>query len=60
VSTLAATRGDAPALTGYQERQARTVLNTLIDKGYLMSPTTRSPVKLGFPTAVVDRWFPRL
>ncbi|MGB3045798.1 MAG: Fic family protein [Xanthobacteraceae bacterium] len=53
-------RGSAPALTGYEERQARTVLNALIDKGYLTSPTTRSPVKLGFPTAVVDRWFPRL
>jgi Fic family protein len=53
-------RGNAPALTGYEERQARTVLNTLIEKGYLVSPTTRSPVKLGFPTAVVDRWFPRL
>jgi Fic family protein len=53
-------RGNAPALTGYEERQARTVLNTLIEKGYLVSPTSRSPVKLGFPTAVVDRWFPRL
>jgi Fic family protein len=53
-------RGRAPALTGYEERQARTVLNSLIEKGYLVSPTTRSPVRLGFPTAVVDRWFPRL
>jgi Fic family protein len=53
-------RGSAPALTGYEERQARTVLNALIEKGYLVSPTTRSPVKLGFPMAVVDRWFPRL
>ncbi|CEJ88029.1 MULTISPECIES: Fic family protein [Hyphomicrobiales] len=53
-------RGHAPALTGYEERQARTVLNALIEKGYLVSPTTRSPVKLGFPTALVDRWFPRL
>lgn len=53
-------RGNAPALTGYEERQARTVLNALIEKGYLVSPTTRSPVKLGFPIAVVDRWFPRL
>jgi Fic family protein len=53
-------RGNAPTLTGYEERQARTVLNTLIEKGYLVSPTTRSRVKLGFPTAVVDRWFPSL
>ncbi|WP_210261704.1 Fic family protein [Bradyrhizobium aeschynomenes] len=53
-------RGNAPALTGYEARQARTVLNALIDKGYLVSPTTRSHVKLGFPAAIVDRWFPRL
>jgi Fic family protein len=53
-------RGRAPALTGYEERQARTVLNSLIEKGYLASPTTRSPVRLGLPATVVDRWFPRL
>ena len=53
-------RGKAPALTGYQERQARTVLNTLIAKGLLVSPTSRSAVRLGFPIAVLDRWFPRL
>ncbi|MHC2336987.1 Fic family protein [Bradyrhizobium sp. USDA 4454] len=53
-------RGKASELTGYQERQARTVLNTLIEKGFLVSPTSRAPVRLGFPLAVVDRWFPRL
>jgi hypothetical protein len=53
-------RGKAADLTGYRERQARTVLNRLIEKGLLVSPTTRSPVRLGFPLAVVDRWFPRL
>lgn len=46
-------RGAAPALTGYEERQAPTVLNALIEKGYSVSPTTRSPVKLGFPTAQI-------
>jgi Fic family protein len=53
-------RGKAPELTGYQERQARTVLNSLIEKGFLVSPTSRSAVRLGFPLSVVDRWFPRL
>lgn len=53
-------RGEAAEVTGYAERQARSVLNTLIDKGYLVSPTTRSPVRLGFPADVVERWFPRL
>lgn len=53
-------RGKAAELTGYRERQARTVLNTLIEAGFLVSPTSRSAVRLGFPLAVVDRWFPRL
>jgi Fic family protein len=53
-------RGRAPKLTGYEERQARTVLNSLIDAGHLVSETTRSPVRLGFPMKAVDRWFPKL
>jgi Fic family protein len=53
-------RGEAGNITGYATRQARTVLNTLIDSGYLVSPTSRSTVKLGFPPHVVDRWLPRL
>jgi Fic family protein len=53
-------RGKAAELTGYETRQARTVLNTLIDLRYLASPTPRSPVRLGLPAEVVDRWFPRL
>ena len=50
-------RGDASDNTDYAERQARTALNQLIDKGYLVSPTTRRPVRLGFPPDAVDRWF---
>jgi Fic family protein len=53
-------RGKAPDITGYQERQARTVLNKLIEMGLLVSPTSRSSVKLGFPIHIIDRWFPRL
>lgn len=53
-------RGKTPDITGYQERQARTVLNKFIDLGLLVSPTSRSEIRLGFPLSVVDRWFPRL
>src|SRR6185437_13487413 len=53
-------RGRAHEITGYEERQARTVLSTLIDSDYLISDGPRAPVRLGFPAAVVDRWFPRL
>ena len=53
-------RGRAPELTGYQERKAREVLSTLINKGLLVSQGPRAPVTLGFPLDVVERWFPRL
>jgi Fic family protein len=53
-------RGRAAELTGYETRQARTVLNTLIHEGYLTSENSRASVKLGFPIPVLDRWFPRL
>lgn len=53
-------RGQASEITGYEVRQARTVLNTLIDKGYLASEGPRAPVRLGFPATIIDRWFPRL
>jgi hypothetical protein len=53
-------RGQASPLTGYEVRQARTVLNTLVDAGYLVSSGPRSPVTLGFPIHAMERWFPRL
>ena len=54
------TRGQAATLTGYQERQAGTVLNALVKQGLLISPTSRSKVRLGFPIEIIDRWLPRL
>jgi Fic family protein len=53
-------RGKAPSITGYQERQARTVLKKLIDTGLLVSNSPKGKVSLGFPITVVERWFPRL
>ncbi|MCL2716190.1 MAG: Fic family protein [Alphaproteobacteria bacterium] len=53
-------RGEAADITGYGERQARSVLSKLIAKGYLISPTTRSSVRLGFPPDAVERWLPNL
>lgn len=53
-------RGRAGDLTGYEERQARTVLGKLLDAGLLIAENHRGPVRLGFPVGVVERWFPRL
>lgn len=53
-------RGRAPAITGYGERQARTILSSLVEKGLLKSDGPKLPVRLGFPIDVVERWFPAL
>lgn len=53
-------RGRASELTNYGQRQASTVLNKLIIKELLVSDTPKGPVKLKFPLAVVERWFPNL
>ncbi len=53
-------RGRAMELTGYKERQARSVLKALLDKGLLTSTSERGPVSLDFPQPVVERLFPGL
>ena|SRR5271165_6077720 len=53
-------RGKAADLTGYQERRGRKILAQLIKAGLLVSQGPRSPVRLGFPVNVVERWFPML
>ncbi|MBF0454140.1 MAG: Fic family protein [Magnetococcales bacterium] len=53
-------RGKAPSITGYKERQARTVLQALTEKGLLVSDGPRKPVRLGFPEHILDSWLPLL
>lgn len=53
-------RGQAAELTGYKERQARTVLSTLLNKGLLYSEHSRAKVRINFPVSVLDKWFPGL
>ncbi|HBE16627.1 MAG TPA: hypothetical protein DEG17_09005 [Cyanobacteria bacterium UBA11149] len=53
-------RARAAAITGYKERQARSVLNHLVKAGLLVSDTPKGAVRLGFPIDVVERYFPKL
>jgi hydrogenase/urease accessory protein HupE len=53
-------RGQVSALTGYQERQARSVLKRLLEVGLLVADSPKAPVRLGFPVAAAEQWFPRL
>jgi Fic family protein len=53
-------RGRVPAIIDLGERQARTVLSKLIERGVLASASHRAPVRLAFPGALAERWFPNL
>ncbi|MGC0774820.1 MAG: Fic family protein [Candidatus Acidiferrum sp.] len=53
-------RGKAPAITGYAERMARTVVSKLTERGLLVSSSPKGPLRVGFPLSVVERWFPAL
>ena len=53
-------RSKIQALTGYQERQARTVLSSLLNSGVLTSASAKGKVRLGFPVDIIERWLPRL
>ena len=53
-------RGRAAELTGYQERRGPEILASLLKAGLLISQGPKAPVRIGFPTGVAERWFPRL
>ncbi|MBF0611644.1 MAG: Fic family protein [Magnetococcales bacterium] len=54
------TRGRVAELAGCQERQARNIIKTLLDRGLLESPSSRAPLRLGFPLEILPQWFPGL
>lgn len=53
-------RGDAESATGTGERQARRIVSALVDRGVLVSESSRAPLRLAFPAALAGRWMPGL
>src|SRR5437773_989863 len=51
-------RGDAAAIIGTGERQARRVVSALIEQGVVTSESTRAPLHLAFPAGLASRWTP--
>jgi Fic family protein len=49
-----------PQIVGYQERQARTLQQKLVEAGLISAASKRSPLKLSFPMAIAERYFPAL
>lgn len=53
-------RGKVSAITGYKERQARSVLSQLIKEEFLVSHTPKGAVRLNFTLKIVEDLFPNL
>jgi hypothetical protein len=53
-------RGDADAIVGTGERQARRIVAALVEVGVIGSVNPRAPLRLVFPAALAGRWMPGL
>jgi Fic family protein len=53
-------RGDAAAVVGTGDRQARRVVSALLERGVLTSGSSRAPLRLAFPATLAHRWLPGL
>jgi Fic family protein len=53
-------RGDAAAIVGTGDRQARRVVSALLDHGVLTSESMRAHLRLAFPATLASRWMPGL
>lgn len=45
---------------GTGDRQARRVVSALLERGVLLSDSTRAPLRLAFPATLASRWVPAL
>src|SRR5581483_4958964 len=53
-------RGEIASIVNTGDRQARRVVSTLIERGVLVSESSRAPLRLAFPAALASRWMPGL
>lgn len=53
-------RGEAPRITGLNERSARDVLSKLLDEGFLLSDSPKGKVRVGFPVHALGSLLPNL
>lgn len=53
-------RGDVPALLDASDRHSRRVVAALVERGVVVSASTRAPLRLAFPATLASRWMPGL
>ena len=53
-------RGDVERLLGASDRTVRRLTSQLVKRGVVTSESSRAPLRLAFPAALVERWLPGL
>ena len=53
-------RSELDAVVGTGDRQARRIAATLLDRGVLVSESSRAPLRMAFPATLASRWMPGL
>lgn len=53
-------RGEAAAVVGTGERQARRMVSALLEQEVLTAESPRAPLRLAFPARLASRWMPGL
>jgi len=53
-------RGDVPELLAASDRHARRAVSALIERGVMVSDSTRAPLRLAFTAKLAPRWMPGL
>jgi Fic family protein len=53
-------RGDVPRILNMSERSSQRAVEGLVDRGIVVSDSTRAPLRLAFPAALAARWMPDL
>ncbi len=53
-------RGEVAGIVGAGERHGRRIVSALVDRGVLVSESSRAPLRLVFPGALASRWMPGL
>jgi hypothetical protein len=53
-------KSEVPALLGLSERTAREVMKALLQEGLIAAVNQKAPLTLGFPSHVLDDYFPAL
>ncbi|MDR3640757.1 MAG: Fic family protein [Humidesulfovibrio sp.] len=53
-------KSEVPALLGLSERTAREIVKTLLEEGLVEAANQKAPLTIGFPSHVLDEYFPAL